>query len=78
MAWLDTLLNPTGAALDYMFDSGPESVEAKDYYVAPEAADPQQAAEIDRLRAISTGAWKPRLLGCCEVSVEKERPSLMG
>ena len=71
MAWLDTLLNPTGAALDYMFDSGPESVEAKNYYVAPEAADPQQAAEIDRLRAISTGGMEAPSVGMLRGQLRK-------
>jgi hypothetical protein len=71
MAWLDTLLNPTGAALDYMFDSGPESVEAKNYYVAPDAADPQQAAEIDRLRAISTGGMEAPSVGMLRGQLRK-------
>ena len=51
----DIALNPTGAALDYMFDSGPDSVEAKNYYVAPEAEHPRRAEEINRLRAIAMG-----------------------
>jgi len=51
----DIVANPTGAALDYAFDSGADSIDALNYYVAPDAEHPRRAEEINRLRAIAMG-----------------------
>mgnify|MGYP003145439104 CR=1 FL=1 len=51
----ETFSNPTGAKLDYAFDSGLDSVPARNYYVSPDAEHPRRAREIDRLRAIAMG-----------------------